>query len=229
MTKNPAASPLRFARKQTVVFDGDSLTSRRMGPNREGWPLLSLNNWERTWADDVSRLLFAFRPDLGLRFHECAIGGSSCRELAERFDRFVLPYRPDWVLMTLGGNDSARDIPLTEFRERMTTYCQRVERECGGRVVFVSGFRPCPGQPNPDVDYHAKRNRYAKALAAVARETGHHFLDIGPGFVRQAKILYRQSTFHTFYSDGGHFNALGNLVLAGEVLRAFGVVCPCGA
>jgi lysophospholipase L1-like esterase len=224
MAKNPAASPLRFAPKQTIVFDGDSLTSRRMGPNRESWPLLTLNNWERTWADDVSRLLFAFRPDLALKFHECAIGGSSCRELAERFDRFVLPYKPDWVMMTMGGNDATREIPLTEFRERMTNYCQRVERECGGRVVFVSGFRPGPDHPNPD--QHRKRYPYTKVLASVAREAGHHFLDIGPGFLRQAKLLYRQSTYHHFFSDGGHYNALGNLVLAGEVLRAFGVVCP---
>lgn len=107
-TKSTTSSPLRFAPKQTIVFEGDSLTSRMMGPNREGWPLLYMNNWDKTWADEVARFLFAWRPDLGLKCHQCAIGGSSCRELTERFDRFVLPYKPDWVLMTMGGNDAAR-------------------------------------------------------------------------------------------------------------------------
>ena len=60
-------SPVSLLRPgQCIVFDGDSLTSRRMRPSLDTWPYLRLMNWERTYADRVAEWLFCNRPDLRL-------------------------------------------------------------------------------------------------------------------------------------------------------------------
>ncbi len=104
-------------RGQTILFDGDSLTSRRTPPSLDTWPYLEIMNWRITYADEVSRLLFCLRPDLKLTFHNAAVGGSTCRGLLRRFDDFVLPHRPDWVILTLGGNDARIGVPMPEFKQ----------------------------------------------------------------------------------------------------------------
>lgn len=91
---------------QTLLFDGDSMTALRSAPTLDQWPWLRITNNHRSWADIFSELLFAWRPDLHLSFRTAAVGGSTCRDLAERFDRTVIPIRPDWVFMTLASNDA---------------------------------------------------------------------------------------------------------------------------
>jgi len=207
---------------QSLVFDGDSLTSRRAPPNLDTWPFLRLMNWHWTWAEFCSELLFCWRPDLNLKFHVAAVGGSNCRDLAERFDRAVLPHKPDWVLLTLGGNDANQGIPLAEFRKTMSGYTRRVKDECGGQVAFVAGFQPCPHCPEEKEKTNAKRQRYYRALKKIARGEGALYIDVGSALRAKAEMLYRQACCHTVYSDGGHYNSVGNIIIAGEVLRAFG-------
>jgi lysophospholipase L1-like esterase len=108
--------------KQTLVFEGDSLTRRSMAPSADNWPLLRLNNWHHSWADLVEEWIFAHRPDLQIKCRQSAIGGSSIINLEERYEAQVKPHRPAWILLTLGSNDrNARNIPVAEFRERFAT------------------------------------------------------------------------------------------------------------
>ena len=208
---------------QTILFDGDSLTNRRRGGSMDTWPFLDMMNWRETYADTMSRLLFCLRPDLRLSFRNVGIGGQSCRELAARFEDNVVPYRPDWVVMTLGGNDSARKIPLAEFKEKMDAYLRRV-REWGGRTAFLGGFKACPLAPEGSEKRYAIRAPYYRAERALARRYDGLYVDVGTPLQRKARALYKQSTAHTVYSDGGHFNSVGNLIIAAEALRALGVV-----
>jgi lysophospholipase L1-like esterase len=214
-------SPLKAG--QSILFDGDSLTSRRRAGSMDTWPLLDLMNWRDSYADEIARLLFCLRPDLRLSFRNVAIGGQSCRELAARFDEHVVPHKPDWVIMTLGGNDAARAIPPAEFKEKMDAYARRALAEWGGRTVFLGGFRACPGAPEGSDERYAARAPYYRAERDIARRHGGLYVDVGTPLQRKARALYRQSSYHTVYSDGGHFNAVGNLIIAAEALRALGV------
>ena len=54
-------------------------------------------------------------------------------------------------------------------------------------------------------------------------EYGGLFVDAGTPLLRKARALFKQSPAHTIYSDGGHFNPVGNLIIAAEVLRALGI------
>jgi len=213
---------LLLKRGQTVLFDGDSLTSRRLPGTLDTWPFLHLMNWHTTYADEVQKLVFCLRPELRLRFRNAAIGGSSSRDLVEKFDRMVLPWKPDWVILTICGNDVARGIRPAEFRRNMTAYCERVRDECGGRVVFVGGWRACPGVPEAKAASYRRRAPYFRIQRELAAAYDGLYVDAGKALQAKARQLYSQSPYHVVYSDGGHFNAVGNLIIAAEVLRALG-------
>jgi lysophospholipase L1-like esterase len=208
---------------QSILFDGDSLTSRRRPGSMDTWPFLDMMNWRDSYADEMARLLFCLRPDLRLSFRNVGIGGQSCRELAARFDEHVAPYKPEWIVMTLGGNDQARAIPIAEFKEKMDGYARRARDGRGGRTVFLGGFRPCPLAPEGSEERYAKRAPYYRAERAIARRHGGLYVDVGTPLQKKARALYKQSNTHTVYSDGGHFNSVGNTIIAAEALRALGV------
>lgn len=210
-------------KKQLIVFDGDSLTNQRAGPCLDTWPLLHLMNWHESWADKLAQLLFCWRPDLDLQFHNAAVSGSTCRDLTARMEQFVVPLRPDWVFITLAGNDASQRIPLDEFRQQMGAYCRRIAETSGGRVLFVGGMRPAAGAAPDRMADQPLRRLYYQALRAVARRHHGVYLDVGARLASKAAALHRQNPLHTIYSDGSHYNALGALLLAGEVLRALRV------
>lgn len=207
---------------QTLVFDGDSLTSRRRGTTFDTWPFLHMMNWQSTWADEVERLLFALRPDLGLSFRNVAVSGSTSRRLLDRFDDMLRPSEPDWVLLTCGGNDQTHGIEPEQFRQNISEYVRRVQDELHARVGFVDGWQPMPGAPRKVVDRHAARRHYYEVLQDVAGARNCLYIDAGAALARKAEAHYAASDWHTVYSDGSHFNALGSLIIAGEVLRAVG-------
>jgi lysophospholipase L1-like esterase len=211
---------------QTIVFEGDSLTSRRRGRTLDTWAFLRMMNWQETYADEVERLLFCLRPELNLTFRNAAVGGSICRGMLDRLEPIVLPLAPDWVICTIGGNDAAREIPVAEFRKALSAYAERLRDECGGRMAFVSGFKPCPNGPAGIKERYARRPYYYRAQREVAEDYDGLFVDAGTPLQRKARTLYKQSDAHTVYSDGGHFNSVGNLIIAAEVIGALGIALP---
>jgi len=220
----PQADPCLLQPGQTVAFDGDSLTCRRQPPALDTWPFLQLMNWRDTYAEHVSQWLFCVRPELNLTFRNVAVGGSSCRELLDRLDGQLLPLRPDWVILTVGANDQAREIPLEEFGRSMRRYAGAIAEASGGRCLFVGGFQACPHAPDHMGARCAEQQPYYRELAAVAAEHDGIYLDAGSELHRKAEVLYEQSSAHTVYSDGCHFNAVGSRIVAAEVLRALGAV-----
>lgn len=212
----PAArtSPPRLARGCTIVFDGDSNTNRRTPPSLDTWPYLQLMNWQATWADEVARLLFCWRPELRLVFHNAAVGGSIAADLDDRAQRFVVPHRPKLVIATIGANDCARAIPLADFERSVRSYTASVAG-AGGRVAWIVN--------NPDLDGLRKHlEPYRRVLKRVAAAERGWCIDVGPAMMRAIRELRAQWDGHTIFSDGSHLNAVGATVLAGEVLRFLG-------
>jgi lysophospholipase L1-like esterase len=206
----------RLVRGSTIVFDGDSITNRRTPPTLDTWPYLQLMNWQGTWADEVARLLFCWRPELRLGFHNAAVGGSIAADLVERFDRFVAPHRPKLVIATIGSNDSARQIPLKDFAAHVESYTAAVAR-LGGKVAWIGGL------PGPDGPY-PRKVPYVKILRDSARRHGGWCLEPGAEMVKAQAALRAQWDGHTLFSDGNHLNAAGSAFVAGVVLRWLGVL-----
>ncbi len=199
--------------RQIVLFEGDSITNRRMQPALDPWPFLRLANWDRTYADDVAEWLFANRPDLALTFHNNGVGGSTIRDLLARF-AIVPKLKPAWIILTIGNNDPHHGVTVKEFAASFAEYCRRAQEVCGARVMFLGGRRPARAKSGP---YHQQ----ARQLVAAQRGV---FVDIGRALTTRQKLLQQQHELHTVFSDGAHLNAVGNLIVATQVLTALGVM-----
>ncbi|HUT33467.1 MAG TPA: SGNH/GDSL hydrolase family protein [Planctomycetota bacterium] len=219
---------MELRKGQLIVCDGDSLTNRRSTACQDTWPFLRLMNWDKPWPDVMAEMLFCWRPELKLSFFNAASGGSTCRGLAERFEASVLARKPGWVIASLGGNDARVGVPHEEFRETMSTYARRLVEEAGAKVLFFGLSEHGPDYPKADTQ-DARRAFYDILSDIAEHVAGVHYADIGPSLAAKAAALREQSEYHTLYADGGHFNAVGNLVVAGEILHLFGVVSGSGS
>jgi len=214
---------LRLEKDQLIVFDGDSLTNRRSMGRQDTWPFLRLMNWAKPWPDMMAEMLFCWRPDLNLSFFNAASGGSSCRGMAERFETNVLARKPQWVIASIAGNDVRIGVSVDEFRTTMTTYARRLREEADAQVLFFGLSKHGPDFPKADT-MPGRREFYDILDDIAARTDGVYYVDIGPPLATKAMILRQQSECHTIYGDAGHFNAVGNMIVAGEMLRIFGIV-----
>jgi lysophospholipase L1-like esterase len=211
---------IRLLKGQTLVFDGDSLTAHRSKPTLDQWPWLRLSNSHRSWADVFSELLFAWHPELNLKFRTAAVGGSICHDLIERFETTIAVIKPNWVFMTLGTNDAARNIPPEAFDHCLRDYAQRIA-VWGGQMVFLYGLKPCPLASSLANQKMEKRLVYDGLQKKIVAELPNvHLIDIGKGLLEKSALLYQQSEFHNVYSDGTHFSHLGATIIAGEVYSA---------
>lgn len=221
--RNSLNVPLK--KNDLVVFDGDSLTNRRTPPALDTWPYLRMMGWDRTYADLVAEFLFCYFPELRLRFHNVAIGGQGCRELAARLETAVVPLKPAWVILTIGGNDAARQVPTDEFARSLEHYMQRLRQASRGRLLILGGFRPCPHAPARPAQVWKRRAAYDGILRKLAKRYDGLWVDAGGTLFRKATALARSWPEHTVYADTGHLNAVGNRIVATEAIRAL-VACP---
>ncbi len=208
-----------------IITDGDSLTNRRSAGRPDTWPFLRLMNWDKPWPDTFAELLFCWRPELRLSFFNAASAGATCRGLAERLEANILAREPGWVIASLAGNDTRVGVPHAEFRETMTAYARRLTDEAGAEVLYFGLGEHGPDYPKADT-LEARRGYYDILSEIASSLPGVHYADLGPLLAAKARALRDQASCHTLYGDNGHFNALGHLVLAGEILRLFGVVSP---
>lgn len=212
--------------RASIVFEGDSLTNRRMRPSLDNWAFLRLAAWDGCFGDEIAEWCFCVRPDLAWNFHNAGVGGSNIRDLTGRYAAMVAPHRPHLVILTIGNNDPHQGVGLEEFRELFDAYAVRLREDSGGRLLFLGGFVPCaPLDQDPAV---IRRAELSAPYHAIAREVlaarDGLYLDAGAPLAAKARLLRDQSEYHTVYSDGRHLNAVGNTIVAAEVLQALGVL-----
>jgi len=221
---NASAETLSFTPGQKVVFEGDSATHRGAGATKSTWPYLRLMNWDRTWADHLSELLFCWRPDLKLEFINAATGGATCRKVMSRLEDIVLPAKPGWVISTTGGNDARVGVPLEEYAETYRSYCTRLNDECGTQVLFIGHWSfpvDRPKKMQPEVN-----GAYYDALESVCAELPFaHFARMADALTEKARLLKEQFEGHTLFTGpDNHYNAVAHIMIAGEILKRFGIV-----
>ena len=197
---------LSFKPNQTLAFDGDSITCHRSKPCLDQWPWLRMSNNNRSWGDVLAELLFCWRPELNLKFRTPAVGGSTCRDVAGRFQEMIEPIKPDWAFMTLATNDASTKIPVTEFKNLMKDYA----KICPNANEFTKESIPTQAP-------------YFEAHLELASELNNVYtIDVGSGLLEKSLVLYDQYVGHDIYSDGTHLSSVGSTIVAGEVLKAFG-------
>ncbi len=201
---------------QTLLFEGDSLTSRLSSPAHDTWPYLRLLNWQRTYADVIEEWLFCNLPEFGFQFRNSAVAGSSMGEILARFDINVPVIRPDWIIMTTMCNDGARGVTQSQFRHELLSYANSAYELCGVRLFIIGNF--------PALDNRNLAEYYTTARE-VLTETHGVWFDIGEPLRAKEQTLTNINPVHTIFSDGEvHFNEVGNQIIAFLVLEAMGVL-----
>ena len=209
---------------ELILFEGDSLTSRRMLPAHDDWAFARFMNWNRTYADVVAEWVMAARPELRLKFRNSAIGGSSIGQVLGRFDQVIPVLKPALVILTTGGNDAARQDPLPVFAARLKEYCVRCRDTCGAHVAMVGLLATLAGIEEESKAWAQRVRPYHAAARRVLRATGNVYLDLAPDLTRKSATLCGQSKFHTLFADGLHYNELGSQVIANLLLERLGLM-----
>ena len=123
LTAVPAA-----AQQRNLLVWGDSL-SAAFGISEE-------QGWVRLLSERIDREFPAYRVINGSVSGETTTGG------LERLPAMLAEYRPELVILELGGNDGLRGIPVAAIRDNLAAMIRLIEAD-GGRVL-LAGIRIPP-------------------------------------------------------------------------------------
>ena len=151
------------------------------------------------------------------------VSGNICAQLLERFDRDCALFKPNIVIVTIGGNDSNPDRGITPgmFREDLETLAGKIDCLDDAVLVFQTYYAL-------DAEKFSVKERgwaesfpaYMQIVREVAAAGGYTLIDHQARWEKLKKnepALYR-----SLMRDPKHLNPLGNMVLGLDVLRAFG-------
>ena len=139
----------------------------------------------------------------------------------DRFDTGVLRYKPDWVTINFGLNDSWQDkgpkttsrIPVKAYRHNLSFYIDKIQ-ENNGKVILLT--------PNPVgkkfYGYHKKRlKKYRRAVRKLARQENVALIDSWKLFERY--IAGNHLEMDALLLDGIHPGDTGHDLIAKEIVR----------
>lgn len=219
MTRNDSLDLLKPG--QTLVFEGDSLTSRARGSNRDSWAYLRMLNWQRTYPEQVEEWLFANLPEFNLKVHHAAAGGSTIAAMERRYETMVSPHQPDVLIFTAGNNDF-RKFSESEFEDRLSAYLDQMQSEHQTQLLYLGGVEPC-ANADESVPRRCDNARPYNIIAGkLVTDRDGVYLNIGDVLTRKAAALYEQADIHTIYAEGRHFNAVGSSIVASLVIEGLG-------
>ena len=176
-----------------------------------------------TWFDFVE---LGFKSKYGGgcgNFINTGIGGNTTAMMLARFDRDVLPYRPDLVIVTAGGNDSNPDKKVSpeQFRTNLREIHRRIT-SIGAELVFQTYYAFRREQLPPE---HAElMDIDMQIVREVAAETGTLLQD---NYRRWTRFRERfPSVYALLMKDAKHVTQEGNAVIGLGLLRSFGIELP---
>lgn len=116
------------AQQRNLLVWGDSLSAAFGISEEQGWVQLLSERIEREYP--------SFRVINGSVSGETTTGG------LERLPAMLAEYRPELVILELGGNDGLRGIPVEAIRDNLAAMIRLIESD-GGRVL-LAGIRIPP-------------------------------------------------------------------------------------
>lgn len=171
------------------------------------------------WTDVLE---VGLRARYGRKFQIINAGGSgnNTREALARFERDVLFYQPDIVIITFGGNDCnpnpPKFVPEDEFVDNLKQIANRL-KEQGAIVVFQTYYKMILEEIVPQ--RAAYFVRYMNAVRALAMQQGYDFIDQYAFFDR----IDRRYRMFNLMRDPMHTNEDGNILIGLNCLRYFDV------
>ena len=202
-----------------VVFYGDSITE------------------DGRYARAVEEYVATRFPEWTVSFHNAGVGGDTVAggwagTAAERLERDVIAHRPTVVTVMLGMNDGGYkpfDPALFDvYREGYRRIVSRLKEALPGvRLVLLqpSAYDDVSRAPSFPEGYNSVLTRYGAFVAGLALEQGAATVDLNAPLVAGIERLNRTNPLlaRQVVPDRVHPGAAGHLVMAGALLRHWGV------
>lgn len=169
------------------------------------------------WFDYVE-LGFKDQSNACGQFINSGIGGETTANLLNRYDNELARYEPDLVIITIGGNDSNPNNPLTsEGYHRNLHILHDKITSAGSQLVFQTYYGCDLENMMPE---HAKEfTRYMQIIREVGSELNVPVVD---HLARWERLrLHDAPLYRTLMLDAMHVNALGNMVMGLDLLDFF--------
>ncbi|MGE9297288.1 MAG: SGNH/GDSL hydrolase family protein [Puniceicoccales bacterium] len=148
--------------------------------------------------------------------------GHKSNQMLERLERSVLEKNPQWMTLSCGVNDvwhRERGVSLEDYKTNITEIVDR----CDAADVNVIILTATPIRES-DNELNQKLAGYNEFLRELAKSRGLPLADTSAAFWEVIEANAETSYSNNYLtSDGVHMNPLGDLVMATEVLEAFGL------
>jgi lysophospholipase L1-like esterase len=204
-----------------VVFFGDSITEQRL------------------YTTYVEHYVLTHYPDRRVTFINTGWGGdkvagNECQPCAgvgglARIKRDVIDHRPTVVTLLFGMNDGRyRDFDeatLKAYEDGLTSIIRELKSKTGARIYVMTptvydGTRHTPWSKTDR--YNDVLDRYSEATMRLAAREGLHVIDLHSVTTEALARAKKQDPSYTFLNDGVHPESDGQLVMAAEIIRAWG-------
>ncbi len=206
-------------KKFRIVFVGDSLTSCEwVHPNwREIMKYILKEELQSKMSDWKI-------PSWGIRCINCGYDGSTTQDILDKMDE-ILDYKPDLIMILMGGNDRYFNISTDQHKENITKMLNLMKEKAN--IVF------CTSIPDGTGKFKEAYRPHAEAASSIFPMDGVQFIDMF-NVLRQ----FNFEKFFTFISESGnneagiepgevdnlHPNQLGNAYIAKVFLKeVFGI------
>ncbi|HOT97664.1 MAG TPA: GDSL-type esterase/lipase family protein [bacterium] len=206
--------------QEVVVTLGNSITE--LGENPAGYVNL------------MRKSLAVLYPERRIYLVNAGISGHKSTDMAERFQRDVLDFKPAWVTISVGVNDVwhgflARErgwtqlsaVPLAVYKEKVVEMVRRAQAQ----NIKVALFTTTVIKENLDSPENRALVPYNQALREIAKKEKCLLVDQDAAFRRVLQPLQKpgMSDRGILTYDGVHMLPAGDGLMARTALLAFGV------
>ena len=194
---------------QKVAFLGDSITQFGMQPG--GYVVLV------DQAMDKAGRKIVVIP--------AGVSGNTSKDMLARLQRDVIDKKPDWMTLSCGVNDvwhGARGVPLDQYKTNITAIVDQATA-AGIKVVILTSTMI---MEDPGNAFNKELADYNDFLRGFAKERHLPLADLNADM--QAELASEKTELPGLKGtiltvDGVHMNGVGNEMMAGGVLKAFGM------
>jgi lysophospholipase L1-like esterase len=154
-------------------------------------------------------------------FVNSGISGDTTEGLLRRFDRELAFYKPNLVIMTIGGNDCnpAKNISAEKFRSNLTLLCNKIRGL--GSDVLLQTYYACDLELITPAERADLMVEYMQIVREVAEAEN---VMLNDNDLRWARLRDSDiDTYRLLMLNSMHVNDLGNQVIGLDLMRKLGL------
>lgn len=211
------------AQMKTIVAFGDSLTAPRKNVV--------------TYSDFIQQEFE--KKSLGVKVINSGVGGNTTEMAKKRFEKDVLAYKPDLVIIQFGGNDSAIDVwknppaasprvDIDAYEKNIRDFIQVLKKQNTKIILLTSTpsrwtdklkemYGKPPYLPNEEDGFNVIRKKYVQKIKDIAKKEKVILVDSDKAYYEYHKV--KGQKMDDLYLDGLHPTTDGQKIIANLLLK----------